>query len=569
MGGGADSDGRGNKEAVQRVSPEAAETGDPLESGRASFKRRAWSDTCRLLQEADARTPLEARDLEALATAAYLACRDAESEAAWSRAHQAHLERGDREAAAGCALWLAFGLFHRGAAAPGGGWIARAGRLLEEAGHDSVIRGYLLVFDAIRRIDTGDLSGAHATFQQAFAIAQRFADRDLAGLAGHGRGRALIRQGRVADGMTLLDEAMVSVVADEVSPVLAGDIYCSVLEACREVFDWRRAREWTASLTQWCGSQPDLVRYRGECLIYRAEILQLQGDWPEALRDAQQACEQLTSRPGQPALGAAFYRVGEIHRLCGEFNRADDAYRQAAQSGRRPQPGLALLRLARGEAEEAAAALRAVLDDTTERRTRARILPALVEAELARGEGDAARAAATELAEIAAVFDAPVLRAMCAHANGAVQLAQGDARGALAALRDAWTKWRELGMPYEEAQARVLMAMASARLGDTDTRDIETDAARQTFKRLGAAGALTGVAHLSQTSPPPKGAAGLSPREEQVLRLVATGKTNRAIAEELFISEKTVARHVSNIFNKLGVSTRAAATAYAYQRDLI
>ena len=554
---------------MERVSPDAAETHDPLELGRASFKRRGWSDACRHLLEADANARLEAKDLETLATAAYLAGRDAESEATWSRAHQAHLERGDREAAAGCALWLAFGLFHRGAAAPGAGWIARAGRLLEEAGHDSVVRGYLLVFDAIRRIDAGDLSGAHATFQQAFEIAQRFGDRDLTGLAGHGRGRALIRQGRVADGMTLLDEAMVSVVADEVSPVLAGDIYCSVLEACREVFDWRRAREWTASLTQWCGSQPDLVRYRGECLIYRAEILQLQGDWPEALRDAQQACERLTSAPGQPALGAAFYRVGEIHRLCGEFSRAEQAYRQAAQSGRRPQPGLSLLRLARGESDEASAALRAVLDDTTERRIRARMLPVFVEAELARGEADAARAAATELAEIAAVLDAPVLWAVSAHARGAVQLAQGDARGALAALRDAWVRWRDIGMPYEEAQTRVLMAVAAARLGDTDTCDIETDAARQLFKRLGATRALAGIAELSQPSHAPRGAGGLSPREEQVLRLVATGKTNRAIADELFISEKTVARHVSNIFDKLGVSSRAAATAYAYQRNLI
>jgi DNA-binding NarL/FixJ family response regulator len=521
------------------------------------------------LLEADANAQLDAKDLEALATAAYLAGRDAESEAAWGRAHQAYLERGDRQAAAGCAVWLAFGLFHRGAAAPGGGWIARAGRLLEEDGHESVVRGYLLVFDAIRRIDTGDFSGAHATFQRAFEIAQRFGDRDLAGLAGHGRGRALVRQGCVADGMTLLDEAMVSVVADEVSPVLAGDIYCSVLEACREVFDWRRAREWTASLTQWCGSQPDLVRYRGECLIYRAEILQLQGDWPEALRDARQACERLASRPGQSAIGAAFYRVGEIHRLRGEFSRADEAYRQAAQSGRRPQPGLALLRLARGEAEEAAATLRAVLDDTTERRIRARMLPALVEAELACGETDSARAAATELAEIAVVFDTPVLWALSAHANGAVQLAQGNARGALAVLREAWAKWRELGMPYEEAQTRALMAIASARLGDIDSSDIDTDAARRLFKRLGAARALAGVEEPAHGSQAHKGAAGLSPREEQVLRLVATGKTNRAIAEELFISEKTVARHVSNIFDKLGVSSRAAATAYAYQRDLI
>jgi DNA-binding CsgD family transcriptional regulator len=550
------------------VSPDAAETHDPLELGRASFKRRGWSDACRHLLEADANARLEAKDLETLATAAYLAGRDAESEATWSRAHQVYLERGDREAAARCAGWLAFGLFHRGAAAPGAGWIARAGRLLDEAGHDSVVRGYLLVPDAIRRIGAGDLSGADATFEQAFEIARRFGDRDLAGLAGHGRGRALIRQGRVAEGMTLLDEAMVAVVADEVSPVLAGDIYCSVLEACQEVFDWRRAREWTASLTQWCKSQPDLVRYRGECLVYRAEILQLQGDWPEALRDAQQACEQLASLSG-PAIGAAFYRVGEIHRLHGEFSRADEAYRQAAQSGRRPQPGLSLLRLARGEAEEAAAALRAVLDDTTERRIRARMLPVFVEAELARGEADAARAAATELGEIAAVFDTPVLWALSAHARGAVQLAQGDARGALAALRDAWGRWRDIGMPYEEAQTRVLMAVAAARLGDTDTCDIETDAARQLFKRLGATRALATIAELSQPSHAPRGAGGLSPREEQVLRLVATGKTNRAIADELFISEKTVARHVSNIFDKLGVSSRAAATAYAYQRNLI
>jgi DNA-binding CsgD family transcriptional regulator/tetratricopeptide (TPR) repeat protein len=520
------------------------------------------------LLEADANAALEAKDLEALATAAYLAGRDAESEATWSRAHQAYLERSDREAAARCAAWLAFGLFHRGAAAPGAGWMARAGRLLEEAGHDSVVHGYLLVPDAIRRIDTGDLSGARATFQQAFEIAQRFGDRDLAALAGHGRGRALIRQGRVIEGMTMLDEAMVAVLADEVAPILAGDIYCSVVEACNEVFDWRRAREWTASLTEWCRSQPDLVRYRGQCLVYRAEILQLQGDWPEAMRDARQACEQLASLPGQPALGAAFYRIGEVHRLLGEFSRADEAYRQAAQAGRRPQPGLSLLRLARGEAEEAATALRAALDDTKERRTRARMLPALVDVELARGDADAARIAATELAEIASTFDALALWALSAHANGAVQLAQGDARGALAALRDAWTKWRELGIPYEEAQTRVLIAVASARLGDTDTKDIETDAARQAFKRLGATRALVGVAELSQ-SDTPKGAAGLSPREEQVLRLVATGKTNRAIAEELFISEKTVARHVSNIFDKLGVSSRAAATAYAYQRNLI
>lgn len=541
---------------------------DPVESGRAAFSRRAWSDAFQQLLEADRSAPLEANDLETLATAAYLVGRDEDSESIRSRAHQAFVERGDRESAARCAFWLAYGLFHRGAVAPAGGWAARAGRLIDEAGRESVIRGYLLVPDGIRRVGAGDLSGAHATFVQVFEIARRFGDRDLAAVARHGRGRALIRQGSIVDGMTLLDEAMVAVLADEVSAVLAGDIYCGVLEACREVFDLRRAREWTESLTQWCRSQPDLVRYRGECLIYRAEILQLQGDWSGALRDAQQACERLAVLPGQPAIGGAFYRVGEIHRLLGEFTRADEAYRQAAQSGRRPQPGLSLLRLARGETATAATALRAVLDQTAERRTRARMLPALVEVELAREDVAAASLAAGELSEIAAVFDAPVLHAQSAQANGAVRLAEGDARAALAALREAWTIWRDVGMPYEEAQARVLIAVASERVGDVDTRNAEFDAARHAFKRLGAAPSLTRLTELSQPRAQ-KSTSGLSPREEQVLRLIAAGKSNRAIGDELFISEKTVARHVSNIFNKLGVSSRAAATAYAYQRDLI
>jgi DNA-binding CsgD family transcriptional regulator len=497
-----------------------------------------------------------------------MAGRDEESEAIRSRAHHAFLERGDREGAARCAFWLALELFNRGAAAPGSGWVARAVRLIEESGRDSVVRGYLLIPDAIRRIGTGDLAGAYSVFAQAFEIAQRFGDRDLAALAGHGRGRALIRQGRVVEGMTLLDEAMVAILADEVSPPLAGDIYCSVLGACEEVFDLRRAREWTTALGQWCAAQPDLVRYRGECLIFRAEIRQFQGDWPGALSDAQQACAMLASPPGRPGIGAALYRRGEIHRLTGEFTEADDAYRQAAGAGRRPQPGLSLLRLVRGDAAAAASALQAVLNETTERRTRARMLPALVEAELVLGHVEAARRAANELAEIAGLFDAPVLAAMSAHANGAVQLAEGDARGALGMLRNAWQCCVDIGMPYEEAQTRVLIALASEQLGDSDTSDIELEAARNTFKRLGAMPMLSRLAAIRHPEAQ-KSASGLSPREEQVLRLIATGKTNKTIADELFISEKTVARHVSNIFNKLGVSSRAAATAYAYQRNLI
>ena len=277
-----------------------------LERGRELFAQKAWADSYRLLQAADRDAPLEGEDLERLATAAYLMGRDDESEAFWVRAHQAFLDRGDSEGAARSAGWLAFGLLHRGAGAPASGWLARAERILDEAQLDSVVRGYLLVPTAIQHIVQGDPAAGHAAFTQAAQIASRFGDRDLASIACHGRGRALIRLGNIEEGVALLDEAMVALIAGEVSPMVAGDTYCSVLEGCQEIFDLRRAYEWTTSLARWCATQPDLVRYRGECLLYRAEVMQLRGHWNEAAQDAQDACELLTSRP---AAGAAFYRA--------------------------------------------------------------------------------------------------------------------------------------------------------------------------------------------------------------------------------------------------------------------
>jgi DNA-binding NarL/FixJ family response regulator len=541
---------------------------EALKAGRAAFARRTWADSCRLFEAADRETRLEATDLEQLATAAYLAGNDAASEASLGRAHQAFLDQGDREAAARCAFWLGFGLMGRGAIAPASGWIARARRLLDETQLDCVVRGYLLVPAGIQHVVHGEAAAGDATFAEAAEIASRFADRDLAALARQGRGRALIRLDRVGEGVALLDEAMVAVIAGDVSPILAGDIYCSVLEACHEIFDLRRAYEWTMSLTEWCASQPDLVRYRGECLLYRAEILQSRGAWADAEHDADEACALLSLPQLRPAVGAAFYRLGEIHRLRGEFTRAEEAYRQANQSGRKPQPGLSLLRLAQHQTDLAAAAIRSVLREPARPDGRTRLLVAAVEILLAADDLDAARAAAGELSDIARASGASYLSAASAHVNGAVRLAEGEPAEASTALRSAWEGWRDLEMPYEEAQARVLLAMACQELDNSDGRDIELDAARQLFARLGAAPAL---AHLAEcfASRPTRTAGGLSEREAQVLRLIATGRTNRAIAETLFISEKTVARHVSNIFNKLGVSSRAGATACAYQRNLV
>ncbi len=536
-----------------------------LGRAREAFARAAWAESYRLFQTADREAPLEPEDVERLATAAYLIGRDAESEAARGRAHQTCLDRGDHEGAARSASWLAFGLLQRGAIAQASGWFARAERILDDAHLDSVARGFLLIPSAIQRIVQGDPEAGHAVFTQAADIARRFGDRDLASLACSGRGRALIRMGNIAEGVALLDEAMVAVIAGNVTPVLAGDIYCIVLEACQETFDLGRAYEWTNSLAAWCAAQPELVRYRGECLLYRAEVMQLRGKWDDAARDAEDACRLLAS---MPAAGAAFYRVGEIHRLRSEFAKAETAYTRANERGRKPQPGLSLLRLAQGQTEVAAASIRGVLLDTRAPTARARMLGAAVEILLAAGDLENARGAAAELAEIARSFGASLLSAASAHATGAVLLAEGDTESAATFLRQAWETWRDLGMPYEEAQTCLLMAAVCERRGDQDGRRLELDRARALLAQLTADICLAGVAEDVEGATRRR-AGPLSERESQVLRLLAAGKTNRDIAEALFISEKTVARHVSNIFDKLGVSSRTGATAWAYQHNLI
>jgi DNA-binding CsgD family transcriptional regulator len=541
---------------------------DNLNRGRDAFLRRGWTDAYMLLAAADSDEPLPPEDLERLATAAYLIGKDAESAEIWTRAHQEFLARGAVARAARCAFWLAFDLMHLGERARAGGWITRARELLDNARQDCVEQGYLLLPIALQRVFAGDAAGAYGMFCQAAEIGDRFGDRDLIALARHSRGRVLIRMGELRDGVGLLDEAMITIDAGEVSPLVVGDVYCSVIEGCLEVFDLKRAQQWTAALTRWCEAQPDLVPYRGQCLVRRAEILQLRGAWPEAIEAARQACERLLQPSPQPASGAAFYQCGELHRLRGEFSQAEEAYRQANRYGRTPQPGLALLRLAQGQSETATAAIRLVVDEAHGSETRSRLLPAYVEIMLAAGDIQAARMAADELASLAGDLDAPLLTAVAAQARAAVRLAEGDARAALPILRQAWTGWQEVDAPYDAARVRVLIGLASRDLGDVEAAEMEFDAARWIFQQLGARPDLTRVETLSRAlKPAPAG--GLSAREMQVLRLVARGKTNREIASALFISERTVERHLSNIFNKLDLTSRSAATAYAYEHQLL
>ncbi|MQA61983.1 MAG: DNA-binding response regulator [Actinophytocola sp.] len=542
---------------------------DALVQGRESFGRRAWRDAFEELSAADERAPLDADDLERLAMAAYLLGRDEPAVACFERAHRAFLDRGAVERAVRCAFWLGYSLMQRGRHAEGGGWFGRAKRLLDEHAVDAVERGYLLLPAAKRTLDSGDPGAAVEMFDEAARIADRFGDPELIAWSRMGRARALIACGDVGQGLAMLDEAMLAVTTADVSPMAAGVVYCALIITCRDIFDWRRAQEWTAVLSRWCATQQDLKPYHGQCLVHRSEIMQMHGEWPDAMAEARQACAHLADPPGDPVLGMAQYQVGELLRLRGEFSRAEQAYRDAGDAGHAVHPGLALLRLAQGRIDEAEAAIRRIVAESEDDRVkRCRVLAAFVEIMLAAGDVDAARTATDELAEFAADLDAPYLRAVAVSARGAILLADGDSQAACVALRRAWSSWQELDAPYEAARVRLLMTQACRRLDDHDTANMELDAARRVFEQLGATPALVQAAELSGR-PKPSAPGGLTPREVDVLRLVATGVSNREVATRLVISERTVARHMSNIFTKLGVASRAAATAYAYQHELM
>ena len=538
-----------------------------VERGRDAFDRLEWADAHALLSEADLEHPIGLEDLERLAIAAHLIGRYGESAALAKRSYQEAARVGDIGRAARSAFWIAVEHLGNGELAPAAGWLARAERLVGTETTERVETGYLLVAAAVRSLAEGDAASAQTMYERAAEIGARFGDRDLVVLARLGVGEALVGSNQTARGIALMDEVMAEVTSGEVSPVIAGIAYCSVIASCQQVFDLRRAQEWTSALDQWCASQPQLVQFRGQCLLNRAVLMQFHGAWQEADAEARRATERLAEPQRDPSLGEAIYQTAELHRLRGELAEAEAAYRRASTLGRPPQPGLALLRLAQGRTDTAAAAIRRATDEETSVLARPRLLEALVEITLAADAVGEARVAVDEMSQIADAVGAPLLAAMATRAEGSVLLAEDDPRAALTTLRASWSTWHALDAPYEAARVRVRIGLACRALGDADSAAMELDAAREVFARLGASPDLARVDALDRGTEPRS--AGLTAREVEVLRLVAAGKTNRAVAADLVISEKTVARHLSNIFDKLGVSSRAAATAYAYEHALI
>ena len=506
-----------------------------------------------------------AEDTMGAAMTAYIRGNDADCIVLLRRAYRERLDVDDRLGAVRCAYWLMLCLFNAGHSAVGRGWLVRARRLLRSESAESVEHGYLLLPEAFQYATQAQYGQTRELARRAAEIADRCDDVDLAALARGLQGRAAIRQGDIADGVAILDDAMLALTADEASPAVITTVYCGLIEACQEVFDIRRAREWTEALTTWYTARPDVRLNRARCLVLRAEILLESGEWSAALLEAERACGEPTAAPTQSVVAVAQYVIGELQRLRGSSIAAETAFHKASEYGYEPQPGLALLRLAQGDVASARAAIHRAVAETQDRMARPALLAAYVEILLRAGDVSGARVAAEELDEISQQVKAPLLDAMAAQASGWVRLAAGEVSEALGPLRRGWMTWQALHVPYAAARCRVLHGLACRELGDDEGGRMQLDAARSIFDRLGAAvdaNLAPTVAHA------PGGHGGLTLRELEVLRLVARGMANRAIAEHLGLREKTVARHLSNIFAKLGLPSRSAATAYAYEHRL-
>lgn len=541
------------------------EPSEALAAARDAYRRRDWAGARAGFLATRELGELSSDDLFALADAAWWLGLVDESVAVGEEAYRRYLHGQRPRQAARAAIGIAVNLLLRGDDVVGSGWMGRAQRLLRdepECAEHGYLR-YLLEVEAA--LGGPGLDAVMDSARQVQEIGRRHGDPNLVATGTLGEGRALVKQGRVAEGMALLDEAMVAVLSDDLSPEWAGNVYCHLMAACHELADVRRAVAWTEATTRWLETLPAAVLFTGICRVHRSQVFQITGAWEQAEREAARVCRDLADIHVASA-AEGHYQVAELRRLRGDLAGAEEAYEEAHRRGRDPQPGLALVRLAQGRADAASASVRAALAAASgDPLARFRLRAAQVEIALAGGDVASARAASDELEEVAAAYPSSGFGATASHARGAVRLAEGRAAEALPVLREACRRWQELDAPYEAACVGTLLARAYEELDDPEAAARELGAAEAAFDRLGAAAATR------QRTGPVRGRqlpGGLTAREVQVLALVAAGKTNREVASSLVISERTVARHLSNIFTKLQLPSRTAAAAFAFEHGL-
>lgn len=537
---------------------------EELLRAREAFDRRDWVAAYEGLSAAG-NDALLAADFADLATAAFLAGRHNECVQALQRANQAHLHAGDRAAAVRSAFWLAMTLMDHGEYAVANGWISRADRILDGFDQDTVEHGYVLFFRMLGHVLGGDPVTGLGEAVTLTSYGTRFGDGDLLAAGLMAQGRCLLYLGRVPEGVRMLDEAMVGVTTGEVSPIFAGHTYCSLIEACQEISDFDRVAQWTTALTTWCGGQVGLVPFTGQCAVHRGQVMRVRGAYEQAIAEFEGAAARYVAAGTPTPAGLAFAEKGDVLRIRGEYNAAEEAFELAVGLGHDPQPAHALLSLARGRTDAACAVVHRMLGEPRDPIHRSQLLPGAIEVLLAADDLSDARTLVTELQTVADAFDSSALTAMAGYAVGALALAEGRPEDALNAARVALHRWRELDWPYEAARTQVLVGRSLRDLGDAESAVIELSAAARALAALGAAPAAQEVDRLQAPSSLP---GGLTAREAEVLRLVAAGKSNPEIAAALFLSTKTVARHLSNIFTKLDVRSRTAAAAYAFDHGL-
>lgn len=541
---------------------------EDLRSARDSFERREWVAAYEELSRLDD-ADLAGADFEALATSAHLLGQRNDCIQSLQRAYRYRIEQDEPAAAVRVAFWLALILVEGGEPAVAGAWIARGERLLTQIDGDVVEHGYLLVHQLFGHVRRGDFAAALHTAEQITAYGERFGDPDLLAFGLNAQGRGLTMAGRVPEGLALLDEGMVGVLDGEVSPIFAGMVYCSMIEACMWVGDHGRVAQWTHALTEWCELQPGLVAFTGQCAVHRAQLLRICGAWSDAWSELDLADERYRRIGAGPALGLVHRERAELLRLSGQYDAAALAFTAAIEWGEDGQPGRLLLDLAQGHTDEAVIEARRLLEKRTDPVGRSQLLPAAVEVFLRGGARAEAEQASAELAGLAHSFECDSLLAAAAFAAAQVCLGNGEAEESLRLVQEATSRWTSLSAPFEVARCHLLAAQAHQQRGDQATGRTFLVAAAAAFADLGAAVAGAEAEALLNADTPASAPRGLTEREIDVLRLVAAGRSNAEIGRTLTIAEKTVARHLSNIFGKLDVGSRTAAAAFAYEHGLV
>ena len=541
---------------------------DELAAADGMFKRGMWSAAFDLMSGLDTHCRLDGNALESFAIAAYMTGRESTYLELLERAFGAFGAGAQPLRAARAAFWMGLTLMFRGEFGRGSGWLARSERLVNEHGIDCVEQGYVFLPRVESSLAKGDLLAADHYTSDAIRIGEKFADEDLLALGRHFKGRIQIESGDIPGGLLHLDETMIAAADGKLSPIVTGLIYCSVIEICQKYQIQKRAREWTDALTGWCGKQPELVAFTGRCLIHRSEILIFDGQWTEAFAEAGAACRRLLAGPVEHHAGPAFYQEGEVLRLSGRFDEADESYRSASRLGFDPQPGLALMRLRQGKSRAALSCIKRTLASVRDAPGRIRLIPAAVEIMLSVGDLAAARQLCDELSRLAAQHASDAVEAASAEAIGDLCVAEGELEGALPSFGRAAELWRELHAPYQLSRLRLKIGQTCAALGDSEGARREVEAARDVFGKLGAEPDRKAAEALLRSLRQGTESV-LTPRQTEILQLVAEGLTNREIAQRLGLSERTVDRHVSDTLTRIDVPTRAAATAFAISHGLI